>query len=166
MPFDADEAWFTTSGAPLAKYLRSCPAGVVKGYLENYLPLVDADDANPYVRFQHREDGLREHKVAFRANWMSRIWTGNHSVSHPGAVTRGLRIAHVPYRSYAQMQAKVRVGRTALTLAEGLDQNLGAHWRELGALDDAALVAAFDSLRASTDIVHDPIPYSGTPVAS
>jgi len=138
IPFDADELWFA-SGGTLAGWLRSTHADVVSARLFNVFPSTApggwAIDRQPHLH----------PKVAFRAHPEARLSTGNHSVQRVGRRAEGLRIVHLPWRSYEQFARKVRNGAQALSLTD-LPQDVGIHWRETGSLPDEALVALWADL--------------------
>lgn len=138
VPFDADELWFAP-GATLVDWLRSLNADVVSARLYNLFPSTApggwAIDRQPHLH----------PKVAFRAHPSARLSTGNHSVQRVGRRAEGLRIVHLPWRSYDQFARKVRNGAKALSLTD-LPQDVGLHWRETGSLPDEALLALWADL--------------------
>lgn len=72
---------------------------------------------------------------------------GNHEVLRPGVRAEGLRILHLPWRSFEQFARKSRTGAQAIALAD-TPEDKAYHWRRLGALDDDALRAAWEALLA------------------
>ncbi len=146
IPLDADEFWFAP-GKTVGEYLRSCEANIVYGQLHNLFPV-------PGVEFGEgpwRLEVTPQHqvmKIAFRSCRFSVIGNGSNRVyrtrfsrsglriRRPGMSVTGLRVIHVPWRSYEQFRRKGLQGSAALRHTD-LKPNIGFHWRELGALGDA-----------------------------
>ena len=125
VPFDADEFWFAESGS-VAEFLRPHDASIVRARTTNMLPLADVGPLRSREFLMNRAPG--DDKVAFRAHPAVLVGPGNHGVCRVGSTAVGLHVAHLPYRSPAQMARKYRVGAEALDAAHApVDQ--GWHWR-------------------------------------
>ncbi len=176
VPFDADEVWTASpaSAATVADWLSACTADVVQVPVFNHVPTAgdDQDQSDPVRRLRWRKvEPNRLHKVAFRADRRARLQQGNHGVTRRGGRQRGLEIRHFPYRSEEQFVRKIRQGSAALA-ATDLDDEVGKHWRGLGAGDDEGLHEAWRSLVATHNlpsewwvprhgIVEDPVELPG-----
>jgi len=138
IPFDADELWFAPHGT-LRSWLAAQRADVVTAQLFNLFPSALAGgwvmDRKPHPM----------PKVAFRAFKDARLSTGNHYVERPGVRTGGLRIVHIPWRSFEQFARKVRNGAAALALTD-LTSDIGGHWRATGVLPDSVMRDMWDDL--------------------
>ncbi|MBN1320543.1 MAG: glycosyltransferase family 2 protein [Thermoleophilia bacterium] len=132
VPFDADEFWFAPEST-LADYLRSCGADVVTAEMHNLFPVAGVEFNEGLWRLEVSPHGLK--KVAFRSHRYAFLDTGNHSVLRPGLLSAGLRIVHVPWRSYEQFRRKGQEGSQALSAA-GLDPSTGSQWRAIGSHGD------------------------------
>lgn len=146
VPFDGDECWYA-HGATVGDFLVGAQADVVVAQLHNVLPN-PAEDA---ITFAER-DSVRVSrfpvaeaaKVAFRAYRYPVVGYGNHNVYGVyGPRIEGLSLLHYPYRSLAQLRAKVRAGAAALRAAD-LGPEAGSHWRALDTLDEAGLDKKWD----------------------
>ena len=157
VPFDADEIWLTESGLPLRAFFDACDADIVFADMHHYAPIEVSSSDNPVARYQLREPASGPKKVAFRSNYLARIWTGNHTVLHPGVATGGLTIAHYPYRSFEQMERKIRIGAKALE-ATTHEVSVGSHWRHLARNSPEEQQSHWQELVARSDLVHDPVP--------
>ncbi len=139
IPFDADELWFAPDGT-LAEWLAAQPHDVVVARIHNLFPGRRpgewALDVTPHLY----------PKVAFRALEGARLSTGNHEVLRRGSRGSGLRIAHIPWRSYPQFAGKLRHGALALALTD-LGQEIGEHWRAAGTLAEERLQELWDDIR-------------------
>lgn len=129
VPFDADEFWCAIN-----------PALTVRDVLERSPH--DIEMATSFEQWQQwrAPQPKRLCKVAFRYRPGVRVAQGNHDVLGAGT-SRGwtdLTIHEYQYRSFEQLSRKVRTGKAAYE-ATDLHHFEGAHWRELGALDDRAL---------------------------
>ncbi len=153
LPFDADEIWTAPVGT-VAGWLEECDADVVQVPVFNHVPTEgdDPGEPDPVRRLRWRKaEPNRLHKVVFRADGRVRLHHGNHGVDRRGRRRRGLEIRHFPYRSEEQFVRKVRQGSAALA-ATDLTDEVGKHWRGLGAGDDPALHAAWQSLVATHNL--------------
>ena len=128
------------------------------GSLARYVP-IQITDHGPFVqRCPYRiPEAENFGKVAFRANWLARLTTGNHSVSLPDrSTTPGLRIAHFRFRSIEQMRQK------AIDAAEAVRQagsSLRAdYWFELADGDEHTAAQMLEKLIQRDDLVFDPVP--------
>lgn len=144
VPFDADELWFASEGT-VSEFLRATMAEVVTASMHNLFPV-------PGVEFRRGAWKLEVEpclwqKVAFRSHRWAILSEGNHRVWRPGKGRRtpGLRIAHVPWRSYEQFKRKGWQGARALGLT-GLSESTGFHWRYLGRLDEASLEELWEQI--------------------
>lgn len=138
IPFDADEWWASSDG--LLSALGSCETPAAVAAVVNLIPQPDDDpeEANPFRRSRWVRPRPTDRKVAFRATVDLPLAQGNHHLEGTVDETNGrLFIRHLPYRSLEQAKAKLRHGRAVLA-ATGLDPALGAHWTELGGMDDFA----------------------------
>ena len=140
VPFDADEFW-TAPNQSLAGYLSACPTPIARAEMHNCFPgRVDGEwllEVEPHA--------LR--KVAYRPHPLALLETGNHRVSRPGAITTGLRVIHVPWRSEEQLVRKLRQGAAAAAKLGG-PTNVAGHWREHGARDDDELHDLWEDIRS------------------
>lgn len=147
VPFDADELWFADVGL-LADRLRSLPGDVVQGRMVNTFPMGSGGwgmDTSPQLHG----------KVAFRAHALAALAQGNHAVDRPGvrvaATQVELKIAHLPWRSFEQFAAKVSQGALAYAATRG-EENLGNHWRRLGAAGRDALERDWEAMVAGQTV--------------
>ncbi|MBB5848789.1 glycosyltransferase family 2 protein [Micrococcus endophyticus] len=140
VPFDADELWFGAEGT-LAEALAAADAPVLRAVMHNAFPA--ADGSGPLLDTTAHFDV----KVAFRPRSGAVLEMGNHEVLRPGVRAEGLRILHLPWRSFEQFARKSRTGAQAIALAD-TSEDKAYHWRRLGALDDDALRAAWEALLA------------------
>lgn len=160
VPFDADELWFAAD-RPLADMLRATDVVVVGAAIHNVFPRADDDagQADPFLRLRHVDTERSSfRKVAFRAHPLAKIEMGNLDVARRGRRTDGLFIAHFPWRSFDQMAAKLRHGRTAME-ATDMPEQICDHWRAGGAWPEDRLTAAWDDLlagRAVEQLVWSP----------
>lgn len=145
IPFDADELWFAPRGR-LADVLTASAAPLQRAHLFNLFPEADAPG--------WRLDPVRhfDDKVAFRPARNAVVAMGNHEVTRPGRQDPdGLRILHLPWRSFDQFARKTRVGAAAVALAD-LPEDKAYHWRRLGVADDDALRAMWRELLAGRPV--------------
>jgi hypothetical protein len=157
IPFDADEIWMTSSGVPIADFLRSSTASIVTARSYEYFPARANAGTSPVERFHYRmQEPEAQGKVAFRANMLAQIRIGNHSVNRPGPHGTGLEIAHFRYRSFEHIAEKVRHGARAVDAA-ALGPGLIRRWRELATLDDDQLQEFVADLENTPGLVLDPV---------
>jgi hypothetical protein len=156
VPFDGDELWFGVDGLSLAETLHGATAPVVEARWFNYVPVQSTTSGSVAQRFGFRieaPDPLS--KVAFRANWLARLTSGNHSVAVPdGTKSPGIRIAHYRFRSIEQMRQKATSGADAVqrsALPTKVD-----YWFEIAAGGEDAAQTMVDRLNARPDLVYDP----------
>lgn len=173
IPFDADELWYSPKGR-LGDVIPKFRGKVLEAQIIDHRPDVsdDENDPNPFTRMPNRLlDPLPLTKVSFRPNPNMVIAQGNHDVNEKDwegrpwlKVTsrnrRLLELRHFPYRSFEQMARKVRQGAEAYA-ATDLPQELGDHWRSMGAETDEQLSARWEQMYV-WDRVVDPAPYRGT----
>ena len=153
VPFDADEIWKGQGGRTLAATLRSTTRNVAEAEWWQYVPIKDGDGGFA-ERFPWRlKEPDAQSKQAFRANWLARLTTGNHTVYLPSPrVERNLRIAHFRSRSIEQMLRKARDGSEASRKA-GIAAHKLPQWFEVTSEEEAArrLVAM-----KARELTHDP----------
>ncbi len=146
VPFDADEFWFGLDDS-LPETLRSSNAPVLRAVMHNAFPAVDSAgfllDTTPHF----------DVKVAFRPWQGAVVEMGNHDVLRPGSRGDGLRILHLPWRSFEQFARKNRKGAQAIALADTTGDK-AYHWRHLGSLDDGQLRAAWEALLAGRPLTE------------
>jgi len=149
VPFDADELWFAQEGT-VADLLRSSRAAVLEAQLHNLFPL---EEGPPGTEVLYRLDIVPPpvRKVAFRSHAMAMIADGNHYVFRLGRRAEGLVIAHLPWRSFAQLRRKATNGANALDGTD-LPAFFGSHWRVLAGLDDAALERCWSGVLAGVPV--------------
>jgi hypothetical protein len=140
VPFDADELWFADHGS-VAERLRAIAAteadhdttGVVRARLHDTIPTggpsPDPTTATCVLDVTPTPPG----KVAIRAHRLMGVIVGNHGAKRVGRAVDGLRIAHLQYRSEAQVERKARQGLEAVQLADAPDY-VGVHWSALAGL--------------------------------
>jgi len=191
---DADEFIRAESREALEAGLAELPPGTHGriGWL-SYVP--DAFD-RPFgahcVRRRLREERIARHKLVIRRGFVESgafmVSEGNHWVlqlaggrpaPHQVIAPERARLAHVPVRSRAQLEAKTRVGFPALRAAGGdIDANMAYHWRELYDDLQAGIALTDDRLRTIAgnytvpradwvpaerlDLVEDPLVLRGT----
>lgn len=160
LPFDADEFWYWTGGT-LAEFFQQATADVFTATGWDHVVTDDDDPAepSPFRRITHRRQNPQKMgKVAFRYHPEAWIDFGNHFVlNHPGRKAQALNYRHYQYRSFEQLVSKARNGAAAYN-ATNLHPTFGAHWRQLGALDDAHLWATWRRLCEEPGLIHDPAP--------
>jgi hypothetical protein len=142
IPFDADEFWFAPSRS-LRDFFRSCKAHIVRARMHNLFPapgVAFGEGPWPLETAPHQST-----KCAFRSHKYAQLSEGNHNVRRPGWSTDGLRILHVPWRSYEQFRRKSLQGREALS-CNSLAPTVGEHWRHLGSLPEEAARQAWSSI--------------------
>lgn len=157
LPFDADEVWYSPTHDTIAQALKDCPLAIVNAFGFDHIPQ-PGDQPGIAGMVHRRAHPQRLPKVAFRADPAAVIQMGNHFVTRGGPEGVGpLEYRHFQWRSPEQMARKVRQGKAAYE-ASDLHQTHGAHWRQLGALDDVGIASEWQALLDSTDLVHDPAP--------
>lgn len=154
VPVDADEFWYVDDGL-LADHLRCHEAPLVEGEITNVFPTTQTpviqglSGVPGSVRWDHTVHAL--HKVALRTHPLAWINMGNHSAVRPGLTVGGIRIVHVPWRSYEQFARKMRQGAAALAKTS-LDAGTGGHWRAYGGAGEEQLRAKWSQiLNGETD---------------
>jgi len=132
VPFDADEFWFSVDDRSLADTLRNADpgVGVLEARMYNVFPTEELDPSRSLGEYRYRLclQWTKLGKVAFRSHPDAVLAMGNHDVQCPGEKRTALMIMHLPWRSQAQMERKVRQGVTALKQAD-LPENAGRHWK-------------------------------------
>lgn len=144
IPFDADEFWMASEGT-LKEALHQVQTPIAYAKLYNQYQQEDGSwalDALPHP----------DSKVAFRPDGQQIIGMGNHSVLRPGGKDdEALWILHRPWRSFEQFSRKLRQGAASLNLTD-LPEELGYHWRQLGAASDQELEELWKDLRAGRPV--------------
>jgi hypothetical protein len=152
VPFDADELWFA-DGCSVAERLRSIAAaengstvGTVRAALFDTIPTggsaPDLSSAICVLDSTPTPPG----KVAIRAHRLMGVVVGNHGAKRVGEVVGGLRIAHLQYRSEAQVERKARQGLEAVRLA-GAPDYVGVHWAAMADLTPDAVAAVWAGMQ-------------------
>lgn len=151
VPADFDEFWVSPHGR-LGDILEqhTVDYGLVTAELYDYVA-TDLDDhcqSDPTKRLKWRRPyPLPLHKVAARAVPGLVIAMGNHWAHHPIPArfteSPALVVRHLPYRTADQFIRKARNGSEAYRATTGLDESVGAHWRQWGAFTDEQLVDVF-----------------------
>lgn len=142
VPFDADEWWYSPFGR-IADVLE----GIAPQWLTASAVLydhvatgVDPDVADPVKRIGWRRmSPTALPKVACRWRDDLVIEQGNHGASYEGGATvlaGQLIVRHFPYRTPEQFVRKARNGAQAYA-ATKLPPDVGAHWRQYGAIAEA-----------------------------
>jgi hypothetical protein len=148
VPFDADEFWFAPVGT-LADFFRSCRAHKVSASVYNLYPAEG-------VAFGEGQWLLERHphtskKCAFRSHRYARLYEGNHWVRRPGWATDGLRVLHVPWRSYDQFRRKGVQGLESLSHTY-FPSGVGGHWRHLGSMSEERAREAWQSILCGREV--------------
>jgi hypothetical protein len=158
VPFDADELWKGHDGQTVAEVLRASTADLVEATWWDYLPVEPAEGDSYAERFRYRSTAPRPQvKVAFRADWLARLWIGSHHVTVPRRVMveRSLRVAHYQFRTPEQMVRKARDGAEAARLA-GEPPDTLPQWFHLAADTVADAEVRLQELLDSHSVVRDP----------
>lgn len=142
VPFDADEWWYSPSGR-IADVLEAvAPQWLVASAVlyDHVATGKDKDYEDPVDRIRWRRicPGAMP-KVACRWREDLVIEQGNHSARYEGGATilpGQLVVRHFPYRSAEQFVRKARNGAQAYA-ASDLPPDIGAHWRQYGAIAEA-----------------------------
>lgn len=142
IPFDADEFWFAR-GATLKESLRSDPACIVYADFMHMVPTSAAPSDMFTAEYIMDTQPAFPGKVAFRAHPLAVVGPGNHAVTRPGASRHGLAIAHVQYRSPAQIARKVRQGVAAARLTGEDLAWFSPHWEAASKLADDTIAAVW-----------------------
>lgn len=159
VPFDADELWYSTTGATVGSTLRLMREDVAVAKVWDHIPQEsDPNNPNPFKSIVHRE---REPElwpcVAYRYEIGSILLQGNHDVIRSGERNfSDIEIRHFQYRSFDQFKRKLINGRKAYE-ATNLPETEGTHWRRMGGLDDNGLWFEWQKL-INQDLVYDPAP--------
>lgn len=160
LPFDADEYWYWTGGT-LGEFFQQTTADVITATGWDHIATDDDDptEPSPFRRIIHRRQSPQKMgKVAFRYHPDIHIDFGNHFLfNHPGRQAQALNYRHYQYRSFEQLVTKARNGAAAYN-ATNLHPTYGAHWRQLGELDDALLWATWRRLCEESGLIKDPAP--------
>jgi len=176
VPFDADECWYSPFGDRIADVLADVlaqwlvvPAEVYDHVATGADPV---DEPDPVRRLGwRRTKPLALPKVACRWRDDLRIQQGNHGADYLGRATVFdplLVVRHFPYRSARQLVRKVRNGAAAYAAAPELSADLGAHWRQWGALLEAHGEPAIEELFRSwygRETPEEPLEVSGETLA-
>jgi hypothetical protein len=145
VPFDADEFWFAPRGS-LADFLEASPSMVHRAGIRNAFLTTTAGE----LRIELEEDPLR--KVAYRPHSLALLTTGNHWVSRPGPVADALALVHVPWRSRAQVAAKLRGGAQAIQALVPGQPGVGGHWLDHRDVSDAEVERMWGDLLSGTPV--------------
>jgi len=160
LPFDADEYWYWTGGT-LAEFFSKTTADIITATGWDHIATDDDDptELNPFRRIiRRRQKPQKMGKVAFRYHPGIHIDFGNHFLfNHPGRQAQALNYRHYQYRSFEQLISKARNGAAAYN-ATTLHPTYGAHWRQLGNLNDAELWTTWRKLCEETGLINDPAP--------
>lgn len=137
VPVDADEHWYA-AGRDLASALALEQRDVVFADMHEVFPLGPGEAAHPESTVQVERDHGAVPKVAFRARAWVWVGEGNHTIrGYDGDRTPSLKILHYQYRSLTQFRAKNRRGVDGLRRTVGLSAEVGSHWVEQAAMDEA-----------------------------
>lgn len=142
VPFDADEVWYSPFGR-IADVLEGIAPQWLVASATLYDHVATGDDGadqDPVRRILWRrvEPGALP-KVACRFREDLTIEQGNHGAYFDGGTTilpGQLVVRHFPYRSAEQFVRKARNGAEAYRATE-LPPDVGAHWRQYGAIAEA-----------------------------
>lgn len=142
VPFDADEWWYSPHGR-IADVLEAvAPQWLVASadLFDHVATGVDKPHDNPVKRIGwRRTNPVPLSKVACRWRDDLTIEQGNHGARYDGGATvlaGQLVVRHFPYRSAEQFVRKARNGAQAYA-ATDLPPDVGAHWRQYGAIAEA-----------------------------
>lgn len=152
VPFDADEYWSSTTGAPLADVLRDLPDYVVASFGQMF-DYVDRD--------RRLAEPKPLPKVAYRWNPAAVLSMGQHGVSGClGPITRDAHVVReIQFRSLEHFKSKVR--QRLESLEPGLPPGTAQHYVELAHFTEEQLDARWAEL-AARPTVFDPIPRRDT----
>ncbi len=176
IPCDADELWYSDDPKEtVADRLRASVNKVFGIQMWNHFCTSrDAESDNPFIRmcWKNKERNPLD-KVAVRFQQSFVIDEGNHRVLSYGTPVAGswvgVSIRHLPYRSADHFISKAIQGGTALALAKGIPETVGAHWRQYKAsIDEHGAEAVKEHYKKyftfpdPTELmVEDPAPYQG-----
>jgi hypothetical protein len=161
---DADEFWWPRQG-DLCTTMASVSPGTAGLYCQrlNFVPVDGAaNKRSPFWeqmlwrqgRATNALGGKLPGKVCHRGAPEIRVAQGNHSVEGlEGAVQEdeSIEILHYPMRSFAQFEAKIRLGGAAYARNKALPQSVGGTWRHLyGLHTSGALRSVYDRHVLST----------------
>ena len=138
VPFDADEWWYSPFGR-IGDVLADFPqASIFTASLYDHVATgYDPAEGDPVARIGwRRREATPLPKVACRPLAQVTIHQGNHGADYGPTQDNLLVVRHFPYRSVEQFVSKVRNGAAAYA-ATDLPEDVGAHWRQYGALLDA-----------------------------
>lgn len=137
IPVDADEHWYAPS-SDLATFFSQENGDVVWAEMHEVFPSNADRVLDPSGTVQVERDPGGMSKVAFRARPWVWVGEGNHTIrGWRGDRTAGLKILHYQYRSLTQFRAKNRRGVEGLSRTTGLSSDVGSHWMEQAAMDEA-----------------------------
>ena len=150
VPVDADEHWFAVE-SDLATFFARESGDVVWADMHEVFPVRADETAHPDRIVQIERDHGAVAKVAFRARPWVWVGEGNHTIRGWSGDRRAtLRILHYQYRSISQFRAKNQRGVEGLSRATGLSADVGSHWVEQAALDDAKQAQRWTDLVTGT----------------
>lgn len=135
VPFDADEVWYSPHGR-IADVLADFPAAsIFTARLYDHVATgADPAGIDPVARIGWRRRAATPlPKVACAPLAPVTIHQGNHGCDYGATQDNLLVVRHFPYRSVDQFVSKVRNGAVAYA-ATDLPEDVGAHWRQYGAL--------------------------------
>lgn len=145
IPFDADEFWFARSSS-LKESLRSDAACIVFADFLHIVPITAAPPDLFTAEYVMDTQPAFPGKVAFRSHPLAVLAPGNHAVTRPGVSRHGFAIAHVQYRSPAQIARKVRQGTAAARLT-GEDLSwFSPHWEAASRLTDDSVADVWHNI--------------------
>lgn len=141
VPFDADEVWYSPE-QPIRSFLGALDGRYELVWADLYDHVATGADGvapDPVRRIGwRRRERAPLPKVAVRYRPDLVIHQGNHGAHYytgPGfrILPTGLVVRHFPYRSVEQFVRKARNGAAAYA-ATDLPADVGAHWRQYGAI--------------------------------
>ncbi len=161
---DADEFWCPQRGS-LKTTLAQLPDSIEGVQVErtNFIPPPrEAGEQRPFYQYQTLRERVSHNslgkplppKLIHRGDPEIAVTDGNHNALRNGKAIRsirdvGIEILHVPIRSYAQLERKIRQGAEALQRNQRVDPRTGDSWRKIYGkhLRRGTLPAYYDSLR-------------------
>jgi hypothetical protein len=143
VPFDADEFWLATGGT-VTDWLSAADVDIVVASVHNLFP--DAEDPG---RLRVDSQPHPQRKVCARPRRSTTFSAGHHDVFATGRRGQGLVVAHVPWRSFAQLQRKVHQGAKA-AIDAGHRSGLSGHWIHLASLTEDELFEVWSSISSGT----------------